>query len=117
MNLFQIVFIPVCAALAIRAAVRVWRHRLPRRLGMLLATGWTVAALLIAKPDAASLLAGWLGIGRGADAITYLAILAGLFAGCYFYDRYRRLEIVLTELIRRDALHDAKQGSRSENKP
>ena len=42
-----------------------------------------------------------------------VALLGGLFACCYFYDRYRRLEIALTELVRREAIDHAREGQSS----
>jgi hypothetical protein len=74
---------------------------------------WTAAACLIAKPDFTAVLAGWLGIGRGTDLIVYFAVLGGLFACYYFYNRYRRMEILLTELVRHDAIDHAEMGSGS----
>ena len=41
-------------------------------------------------------IARWLGIGRGANLVMYLAVLGGLFVSWYFYNRYRRLEILVT---------------------
>lgn len=108
---FQSIFVPLCALLAIHAALRLWRRRVPRRWGILLVLAWTAAACLIAIPDATLVLAGWLGIGRGADLVMYLAVLGGLFACYYFYDRYRRIEILLTELVRRDAIDRVEKGA------
>jgi small membrane protein len=110
MNLFQSIFVPLCALLAIHAVLRLWRRRVPRRWGMFQVVAWTAAAGLIARPDATLVLASWLGIGRGADLVMYLAVLAGLFACYYFYDRYRRMEILLTDLVRGDAIDRAEEG-------
>jgi hypothetical protein len=52
-----------------------------------------------------------LGIGRGADLVFYSAVLAGLGACLYFYNRYRRLEILVTELVRRDAMEHPQRGA------
>ena len=91
-SLFQFVFVPLCGLLAIHAALRLWLRRVPRRWGVLQLVAWTAAACLIAKPDFTAVLAGWLGIGRGTDLIVYFAVLGGLFACYYFYNRYRRME-------------------------
>jgi small membrane protein len=110
MNLFQWVFVPLCVALALQTALRVWYRRMPRRWGTLVAAGWLLAAWLIAYPTSTFVVAQRLGIGRGTDLVMYLAVLSGLFAAGYFYNRYRRLEVVVTELVRRDALSRAQQG-------
>ena len=115
MNLFQLVFIPVCVALALQTALRVWYRRVPRRFGALLIAGWLVGAWLIAYPTTTLVIARTLGIGRGADLVMYLAVLSGLFAACYFYNRYRQLEVALTELIRRDAISHAQQGGQPQD--
>ena len=67
--------------------------------------------MLIAVPRAASVVAGWLGIGRGSDLVFYAAVLAGVAACLYFYQRYRRLEVLCTELLRRESLRHAERGS------
>jgi hypothetical protein len=112
-SLFQLIFVPLIAILAIHAVLRLWLHRVPRRWGILQVVAWTAAAYLIAEPDATLVLAGWVGIGRGTDLILYLAVLGGLFACYYFYDRYRRIEILLTKLVRHDAIDCAKKGDDS----
>ena len=109
-SVFQCVFVPSCAVLAIHAAVRVWQRRVPRRWGTALVVVWAAAAWLIAQPDATRVLAGWLGVGRGADLVMYLGLLGGLFACYYFYGRYRRIEILLTELVRCNAIDRAEKG-------
>lgn len=39
-----------------------------------------------------------------------LALVAGLAAWVYFYNRYRELEILLTDVIRRKAVERARRG-------
>jgi hypothetical protein len=45
-----------------------------------------------------------MGIGRGTDLVMYLAVLAGIVVTRYFYSRMRRLENLLTEVVRDIAL-------------
>lgn len=110
MNLFQVIFIPLCLLLSVRAGFRTWRRRMPRRLGILSILVWGAAAFAIACPDSTIVLASWLGIGRGTDLLLYVAILSGMLASLYFYHRCRQLENLLTTLIRRDAIFHAKKG-------
>ena len=72
---------------------------------------WCGAAAAIARPDYTSQLAVAVGIGRGADLVFYMAILAGASVSFYFYQRTRQLENLITELIRREALRNAEFGS------
>lgn len=104
MNVFQLIFAPICALLAAWNVVRGWRRMTSRRAALFWTILWGGAALAIAVPDLAGLAARTLGIGRGADLVFYLAILAGLAACRYFYNRYRRLENVVTVLVREHAI-------------
>jgi hypothetical protein len=84
----------------------------PRLSGAIGILVWSAAALAIALPDLTSLVAKALGINRGADLVFYLAILGGIVVCFYFYQRTRRLENLITELARREALGNARFGSR-----
>jgi small membrane protein len=107
---FQLIFAPLCLLMALRAAVRTWRHQMSHRLGIIFVLMWFGAALCIAVPRSTAVLARWLQIGRGADLVFYLAILGGLLTAFYFYNRCRQLEITVTQLVRRDAITRAVQG-------
>jgi len=110
MSVFQWVFIPFCLLATLWFVLRTLRGSVPRRQGLFWILLWSGAAWLIAVPGGASVAASWLGIGRGADLVFYLAILAGLLACVYFYNRYRRLEILVTGLVRQRAAEQARRG-------
>ena len=110
MNLFQLIFVPVCGILTILVLLRGFRGHLGFRQALLWAAIWSLAAAVIAIPASASVFATWLGIGRGADLVFYAAVLAGLASSLYFYQRFRRLEFLCTELIRREAIRQATRG-------
>ncbi len=113
MNAFQTIFVPLCGVMALLVLARMVRGRLAFVSGAAWFLLWIAAAALIAAPTSATTVAGWLGIGRGADLVLYLAILGGLAASLFFYGRYRSLEVLLTEALRREALRTARQGERS----
>jgi hypothetical protein len=113
MTIFQIIFAPLCACASIWVLLRSWQGRGLRRNGVFWGLVWLVAGFLILFPSVTTRLAGWFGIGRGADLILYLAILAGLTSSLYFYARYRQLEIMVTEIIRREALSAPVHGTPS----
>lgn len=111
MTAFQAVFVPICLVICLITAVRTLRGQVLRRSGVFWAAAWLAASAFIAFPATTTTIARWLGIGRGADLILYVAILAGMGASLYFYGRFRRIERTITELIRREALKDAVKGS------
>lgn len=110
MSLFQTVAVPSLAAVAALVLVGTVRHRLPWRTGVLWTLLWAAAAILVAYPSGTAVLARWLGIGRGADLVFYAATVAGLGVSLYFHGRYRRMEELLTGVIRREALRSARHG-------
>jgi len=110
MSLFQGVFVPLCSLAALWYFLRILRGNLPRRQGLIWLFIWAAAAIMIAWPRTASRAATLLGIGRGADLVFYCAILGGILVTAYFYNRYRRLENAVTELLRRQAIDRAERG-------
>jgi len=112
-NAFQAIFVPLCALLAARTFFRTWRGRVPRLPGCLGVLIWSSASVAIALPNLTILVANAVGITRGADLIFYLAILGGVSVCFYFYQRARQLEILVTELVRRESLRNAERGPRA----
>lgn len=110
MTLFQAIFVPVCAAAGVLVVVRMLRGHATVRQAAFWGGLWSLAAVLIAVPTAAGVAARWLGIGRGSDLVFYGAVLGGIAACLYFYQRYRRLEVLCTELLRREAIRQAERG-------
>jgi hypothetical protein len=109
---FQLLFVPLCALMALRAILRTWSGRSPRLSGIIGILIWSSATAAIAMPDLTSRVAEKVGIGRGADFVFYLAILAGVSVCFYFYQRNRHLENLITGLIRREAVRNAEFGPR-----
>jgi hypothetical protein len=110
MTLFQLMFAPLCGCASLAMLWRTARGLSLRRSGYFWSIVWLAAGLLILFPYTTTRIARWMGIGRGADLILYIAILAGLSCSFYFYVRSRRLEILVTEIIRREALHAPARG-------
>ncbi|HTP89800.1 MAG TPA: DUF2304 domain-containing protein [Bryobacteraceae bacterium] len=65
------------------------------------------AALLVLRPTVATWLANLVGIGRGVDLITYLAIPGLALFVLLLFARIRELNAKLTALVRENALADA----------
>ena len=59
-------------------------------------------------PQTTQYIADQLGVGRGADLVFYLSILIFWFVILKMYARIRKLEQIVTEAIRKDALDKAR---------
>ena len=84
------------------------------RLGRLTALGWILfwlaAALAIAFPDTTSSMARAVSIARGSDLVFYVYILASSAALFLLVLRIRRMDRVITRLIRELALEGRVRG-------
>jgi hypothetical protein len=65
-------------------------------------------------PELTNKIANKLGVGRGADLLYYVCILLFSFALLKLYARIRRLEQSFTNMIREDALKNAKQPDKDQ---
>ncbi|MCL2803592.1 MAG: DUF2304 domain-containing protein [Micrococcales bacterium] len=81
------------------------RHQAVRRLGLVAFALLAVAAVIF--PDATTVVANWIGVGRGADLLLYVLLVAffGYVAGRYFHDKRQNRH--LTALARRLTLAQA----------
>lgn len=107
MTLFQWFMAPLMIASAVVCILRVHRGSLPRFSGFVWAVIWIGGTLLILNPGITTRIGSFLGIGRGADFVFYLAVVSGLYALLALYRRVRHMEIALTELGREQAIRDA----------
>lgn len=104
LNGFQILGL-AGVAFAILLIGAAYRRGRVSRFGLLLWIAvWGAGGWAIAVPEATARVARWLGIGRGADLVFYLAILAALFGFLTAFLRFRRLDSELTALTREIAL-------------
>lgn len=69
-----------------------------------------LAVYFILFPDYTSSIAHKLGVGRGADLLFYICILFFLFVMMKLFSRISRLEEQLTQLIRQNAIANAKNS-------
>jgi hypothetical protein len=109
MTLFQDIALSALGLL-LAGEVITFRRGGSRSFKLLRCAVWLSAMLAIAFPEAVSFLGTEVGIGRGADLVTYLFILAFLGVTFYFYSRYVRLQRQLTEVVRHVALREARRG-------
>jgi len=110
MTLFQWIFGTLCAVIALRYLIRMIQGDGSRLAAIFWGLLWAGAAVTIFRPGITAEIAAWMGIGRGADLVMYLGLLAGIGVTRYFYTRYRRLDSLLTALVRERAISFATHG-------
>lgn len=67
---------------------------------------WLAAAYVVIRPEAASFVAGLFGVGRGADVVVYLALVAAFWLIFRLFSKLEDLERQLTKIVRAAALKD-----------
>jgi hypothetical protein len=72
-----------------------------------------IGIILVLVPDLTTAIANLQGVGRGADLIMYLGLLALSFFCVLLYTRIRELETSLTELVRLIAIDQAREAGQS----
>ena len=106
---FQILALAVVTGLLALSLVAMVRGWATRREGLAWAFVWLCTGIAIARPDLTVMVAGALGIGRGADLVLYCAVIVMLIGFFMVYARLRRLRRDLTLLSRHLAIRDAAQ--------
>ena len=66
------------------------------------------AIYAIVRPNDTTVVAHWLGIGRGADLLLYALVIAFLFTTISAYTRFKDLELRYAQLARAVALEGAR---------
>ncbi len=65
---------------------------------------WIASAVLVLRPEFASAFASLLGVGRGVDAVIYLAILGLFYLVFRVFLRIDKIERDITLLVRKESL-------------
>lgn len=100
----QVLLIPVLLLLLVLFFVRLKQHPLLRILVSLI----LIAALVFTIDlESSTELARLLGIGRGVDLVIYLSLLGLTVSSILLYLRTVKLEAMLTELARNQAIEDS----------
>ena len=87
----------------------VLKSRLATRLFVL--AQLMIGVVLVLFPELANRMAALVGVGRGADLMLYLLILAVYAGALLVLAKFRRLERQITELTRQIALYEADKKS------
>lgn len=95
------------AAIAYLAFLR--RNRLP--IHILLIFGMlSLGAFFTLFPDYANVSARFVGVGRGADLISYVLDLVFLFTLLFYYTKFVEIERAMTAMVRELAILRAQEG-------
>lgn len=72
---------------------------------------WLAVLVVFWQPETASYLANILGIGRGADLIVYLSVVAIFYMLFRIFIRLNKIDSEITRLTRKEALNDVEEKS------
>ena len=115
MTLFQWFALPLFIGSAVVSLILSLRGTVRRRAGILWSLLWLLAAVAVFRPDLTTRLGNLFGIGRGVDFIIYLNLIAGFYVTLSLYARSRRLETIVTELVRQQALSTPERSGPPQN--
>ncbi len=91
--------------LALLATIGKYRERRIRPVEAGLWSGiWLTGIVLVTLPDATTVLARVLGIGRGVDVVIYLSVPVGFYLVFRLYEKIERVNHDLTKIVRHLAL-------------
>lgn len=104
--LIQIV-ISILALAVLIGVVRRFKKGTVSRLGFLTwLLLWLAIGILVWIPQATNLVAVWLGVGRGADAVFYISIIVIFYALFRLHGKLENLEHQLSKMAKKIALKD-----------
>lgn len=109
MRLFQVIAVPFIAAMLVVSlrSLLSGRGRVVASLFWVLL--WLASLVAVLYPESTTKVAQAVGIGRGADLLLYLAVLASIVAFSVVSLRMRQLSREITVLTREVALLDAER--------
>ncbi len=105
----QILIIATLLAALLLTWRRVRQGALSRWAGFLWSALWIAAGVIVLQPEFASLLAGFLGVGRGVDAVIYVAIVGVYYLVVRIFLKLDRMERDLTVIVRKVGLDAAER--------
>jgi hypothetical protein len=107
---FQLLALTFIGALVLSDFVRCIRCPTVKRVLLVRLSVWIAAGVAIAWPDAVTAFARAIGIGRGADVVLYIFVLAFLVTSYYWYARHHQFQRQLTEVMRHLTMREAEHG-------
>ena len=100
------------AAFALARAVSQFRAgKLPRLWFVFWLFFWAAAVFVAVLPQTTDMVAQWVGVGRGADFITYISLIALFYLFFRLFIKIEDVERQLTRLVRKLAMEEFKNES------
>jgi hypothetical protein len=113
MNGFQWLVASLLLLLIAATFTAMVRRTLPLKASLIWMGVWLSALAAVGRPEITIIVAHILGIRRGADLVMYFGIVFGLVAFFAVFNRMRRIERELTEVVRELALREPSSGERA----
>jgi hypothetical protein len=114
MLLIQVLIVGFALYALGRTLMRFRRHTIALGELLLWSGFWAAVGVFVMAPGITQWFAGILGVGRGADAVFYVSIVALSYAFFRIYLRSRQLEQQLTLLVRKLAIEKHKAEDEAE---
>jgi hypothetical protein len=109
MSLFQAIAVPFIAAMLIVSLRNLFKGRGRTVTSLVWVLLWLGSLVAVLYPETTTQVAQAVGIGRGADLLLYLAVLASIVAFSVVSRRMRQMAREITLLTREVALLDAER--------
>lgn len=107
--LFQI-FLVAFALFAISRTVRQYQRKIVSKYWVIVfCLAWTGIAIVAITPQSTDIVARYVGVGRGADLLVYVAVVVLFYLVHRLMVRQQKLQEDLTQLVRHQAIEDAKR--------
>ena len=99
---------------AVAVILRTWARRSRGDLSSREATAWTVLWILVfaavLNPHATDVVARWFGVGRGADLLIFISVVALFALVSWLLSRVEKIEREITTVVRETALGHGELG-------
>jgi hypothetical protein len=106
MSVIQLVLVAFAFFALSRVVMRFRRGGLPLVHLVLWFLFWSATIVVALRPNTSSRVAAFLGVGRGADVVVYLALVLVFYLLFRSFGRIEELERQITRVVRAAALRD-----------
>jgi hypothetical protein len=110
--LIQVLLLLVLAAALVLTLRRLQQGALTRGPAFAWVALWLAGAAVVLQPDIAARFARFVGVGRGVDAVLYLAVALLFYLTLRIFLRLEQIERDITTLVRAQSLEAERARSR-----